>query len=104
VFLLVGLVSWLAVCSSANGASQPFEVTSTLDGKTVLPHRIHWLAYPKVPASTKVRVEFLVDGKVLWAERDAPYSFSDDGGYLVTSWLAPRPAPLHGPSNGRACR
>jgi hypothetical protein len=36
-----------------------------------------------------VKVEFLIDGKVLWAERDAPYTYSDDGGYLVTSWLTP---------------
>jgi hypothetical protein len=75
------------VCSSASGASPSFKITSTLDGKTLLPDRIHWLAFPRVPASTKV--EFLIDGKVLWAERDAPYTFSDDGGYLVTSWPAP---------------
>ena len=27
---------------------RPFKVTSTLDGKTVLPHRIHWLGYPSL--------------------------------------------------------
>ena len=79
----------VVLCSSAGGASPAFKITSTLDGKTVLPHRIHWLAYPKLPRTTKVKVEFLVDGKVLWAERDVPYTYSDDGGYLVTSWLAP---------------
>jgi hypothetical protein len=54
----------------------------------VLPHRIHWIAYPRVPQSTRVKVEFLIDTqKVLWAERDVPYRFAEDDGYLVTSWL-----------------
>jgi hypothetical protein len=79
----------LVLCPSSGGASSPFKIRSSLDGKAVLPHRIHWLAYPKLPTSTKVKVEFLIDGKVLWAERDLPYTYSDDGGYLVTSWLTP---------------
>ena len=77
------------VCASAAGAPASFVVKSSLDGRSSLPHRIHWLAFPRVPQSTKVKVEFLIDGKVLWAERDAPYTYSDDGGYLVTSWLTP---------------
>ena len=88
--LMPAALAVAGVCSVAAGsASQPFKVTSTLDGKTVLPHRIHWLAYPKLPRSTKVKVEFLIDGKVLWVERDFPYTYSEDGGYLVTSWLTP---------------
>ena len=35
----------------ASGDTQPFEAASTFDGKTVLPHRIHWLASPKLPRS-----------------------------------------------------
>jgi hypothetical protein len=86
---LAGIGAALVLASTASAAQPSFRVTSTLDGMRALPHRIHWLAYPKVPPSTKVKVEFLIDGKVLWAERDVPYTFSDDGGYLVTSWLTP---------------
>jgi hypothetical protein len=87
---LLGLAALLGgSISIARSAPQSFPITSSLDGKTVLPHRIHWLAYPRVPRSTRVKVEFLIDGTVRWAERDIPYTYSDDGGYLVTSWLAP---------------
>ena len=79
----------VGVCSIGAGATgQAFKVTSSLDGKTVLPHRIHWLAAP-LPRSTKVKMEFLIDGKLAWHEGSAPYTFADDGGYLVTSWLTP---------------
>ena len=70
----------------ASSAPPPFTVTSTLDGKRALPHRIRWLASPSAPAT---RVEFLIDGKVRWIEQSAPFTYSDDGGYLVTSWLSP---------------
>ncbi len=73
----------------ADGTAKGFTVTSTLDRKTVLPHRIHWLAFPKPTSASIQNVEFLIDGKVRWIERTQPYSYSDDGGYLVTSWLAP---------------
>ena len=76
--------------SQAAGGTAAFRLTSSLDGRAELPHRIHWLAYPRVPRATKVKVEFFIDGgKVLWAERDIPYSYADDDGYLVTSWLKP---------------
>jgi hypothetical protein len=87
--MLVALAGLLLAGSIAAAPGKPFKVTSTLDGKTVLPQRIHWLGFPKLP-STRVReVAFLVDGKVRWIEHGAPYSYSDDGGYLVTSWLKP---------------
>ena len=88
-FALAAVAALSLAAGAAGAASQPFRVTSTLDGKTVLPHRIHWLAFPKVPSTTKVKVEFLIDGIVRWHERDIPYTYSDDGGYLVTSWLRP---------------
>jgi hypothetical protein len=70
-----------------------FRVASTLDGKTVLPHRIHWLGLPTLPASQIKAVDFLIDGRVAWIEHHPPYVYSDnDGshrGYLVTSWLSP---------------
>jgi hypothetical protein len=68
-------------------------VTSTLDGKKVLPHRIHWLGMTTLPGSQIKEVDFLIDGRVAWIEHKAPYVYSDnDGphlGYLVTSWLSP---------------
>ena len=84
------LASAALLGSQAAGGTSVFKLASSLDGHTVLPHRIHWLAYPKVPPTTRVKVEFVIDGgKVLWAERDVPYSYADDDGYLVTSWLKP---------------
>jgi hypothetical protein len=65
-----------------------FAVTSTLDGKTVLPHRIHWLGSAALPRTRVREVAFLIDGKVRWIEHSPPYSYSEDGGYLVTSWLS----------------
>lgn len=46
-----------------------------------------WLAYPKLPANQVSEVDFLVDGKVRWIEHDPPYTFAEDGGYLITTWL-----------------
>jgi hypothetical protein len=89
--LIVSFAAAVAVCVSSIGAGaagSSLTVRSSLDGMAVLPHRIHWLGYP-MPASTKVRLEFLIDGKLAWHEGSAPYTFADDGGYLVTSWLAP---------------
>jgi hypothetical protein len=57
--LAIAVVLCVSVISSAGAASPPLKVRSSLDGEAVLPHRIHWLAYP-VAASTKVRVEFLI--------------------------------------------
>ena len=81
---------------SAQGpAAQPFMVTSSLSGKTVLPHHIHWYANA---SSVKIqKVDFVIDGHVLWTERKLYYIYGDknddlgkvDRGYLVTSWLAP---------------
>ncbi len=82
--------------SARSGA--PFTIRSSLDGKTVLPQRIRWIAYPSGPVSFP-GVEFLIDGKVVYANRLAPFAFGSDGkdessgavntGYLVTGWLAP---------------
>lgn len=73
--------------------TKPFKIASSLDGKTVLPHRIQWLGMPTLPSSQIKRVEFLIDGKVDSIERGAPYVYGSDHGthrnYLVTSWLSP---------------
>jgi hypothetical protein len=82
---VVGLV---VPASSAAGVSS-FTVTSSLDGRTVLPHRIPWTARTMLAPSRVKEVDFLVDGKQVWAEHRAPYVFGDDGNMLVTSFLTP---------------
>jgi hypothetical protein len=82
----------------APASTKPFTIRSSLDGKTVLPHRIRWIAYPSGPVLFP-GVEFLIDGKLVFANRLEPFAFGDDGhdeatgkvntGYLVTTWLAP---------------
>jgi hypothetical protein len=80
---------------ASSAPKPPFKVTSTLDGKSVLPHRIRWIASPRLPLTRVKEVDFLIDGgKPRWVEHNPPYTFSDDegglhGGYLVTSWLTP---------------
>lgn len=92
----VRLTNCLVALAPAVGprAKRQFRVTSTIDGKTVLPHRIHWLAFPSLRASKIAKVDFLIDGgKVRWTEHGAPYNYGSDEngkklGYLVTSWLS----------------
>jgi hypothetical protein len=74
--------------SGAGGAR--FTVTSTLGGRSSLPHRIHWQAFPR-PVSSVTEVDFLIDGKQFWIEHNPPYFYGGDGNYLVTSFLAPGP-------------
>ena len=88
----------LAACSTA-GASAPngpatastakLTATSTLDGRTALPHRIHWQAFPSGPSFDVSEVDYLIDGKQVWVEHIAPYFYGDDSNYLVTSFLTP---------------
>lgn len=66
-----------------------FPLRSTLDGKSVLPHRIRWLGVPALPAAQVAEVAFLIDGRVRWVEHNPPYTYGYDGNYLVTSWLGP---------------
>ena len=73
-------------------ASTSPHVTSTLDGRNVLPHRIHWVAYPGRFPGRVSAVEFDVDGRTLWVAHHAPYAFGNEGNYLVTSFL---PSGLH---------
>jgi len=75
--------------ASPSGSRARLTVTSTLDGHTALPHRIHWQAFPSGPAFAISEVDFLIDGHQLWAEHQTPYFYGDDGNYLVTSFLKP---------------
>jgi hypothetical protein len=89
-YLCAVVVATSVWCAAAGSAPPAFRLTTSLDGLKVLPHRIQWVARTNVPTSTHLKVEFFVDGGVArWAERDIPYTFSDDDGYLVTSWLTP---------------
>ncbi len=91
--LILGALALTPARASVTGgsaAATAFTVRSSLDGKSLLPRRIRWLAVPSIPASKVARVDFLIDGgSVRWTERNPPYSYADDGAYLVTSWLAP---------------
>ena len=92
------VVLGLAACSAAGGAGSngqatasaaKLTVTSTLDGHTALPHRIHWQAFPSGPSFDVSEVDYLIDGKQVWAEHNMPYFYGSDGNYLVTSFLTP---------------
>ncbi len=107
--LVVGLGGLAVALSATSAVAQPsaaFTIRSSLDGKTVLPHRIRWLAYPSAPVHFP-GVEFLIDGKLVFDNRLEPYAFGADGrdeatgtvktGYLVTSWLFTGKAHVHRP-------
>jgi hypothetical protein len=98
-----GLAAVVAVALGTSSAmaqrEAAFTIRSSLDGKTTLPHRIAWIAYPSAAVEAP-GVEFLIDGKVVFRNRLEPYAFGADGrdetqqkkvrtGYLVTSWLSP---------------
>jgi hypothetical protein len=92
--ILLALVVAVPATAMAGGvgekaAQAPFTVKSSLDGTTLLPHRIPWKAFPSLPSSKIARVEFLVDGgRPRWVERNGPYQYASVG-WFVTSWLAP---------------
>lgn len=64
-------------------------MTSTLNGYSALPHLIHWQAFPSVAAVDVSEVDFLIDGRLGWVERNTPYFYGNDGNWLVTSFLTP---------------
>ena len=100
---VVSLVAALVACgggpSHQTPASQPaasstrsptlLKLTSSLDGQTALPLRTRWMASPEPADAVVTKVDFLIDGKLIWTEDQAPYVFGRDLGYLITTWLAP---------------
>lgn len=75
-------------------AAAPLKITSTLDDREDVPLRFRWLARPSVPEEQVSQVDFLIDGKLLGVEHEAPYNYGSDDfhghlGWLVTSWLKP---------------
>ena len=94
VFAALAVIASLGLIAAVGAApTKPFKIASTLDGKTVLPHRLPWLGLPTLAPSSIRRVEFVVDGKIAWIEHHAPYVYSDNEGphrgWLVTSYLTP---------------
>jgi hypothetical protein len=95
VLLPVLLASVVAVSSAlAHGDAKRFTVTSTLDGRSVLPLRIRWRAQPQnVPLAQVREVDYLIDGRRAWVEHHTPYFYGsnegDYGNWLVTSFLTP---------------
>jgi hypothetical protein len=74
--------------TSSVSSSDRLSVKSSLPGHVTLPHRIRWTATPSVPPDQISEVDFLIDGKHMWVEHNAPYDYGDDGNYLVTSFLS----------------
>jgi len=84
--LLVGVV---AVSSALAGRSDTtFTVVSSIDGKTVLPLRSHWIASPNDTQSID-HVDFFIDGYHAWTQHQAPWSFGGQGNWLITTFLKP---------------
>ena len=75
---IAALAVALVAPATAHAKKPAFTVTSSIDGTTVLPHRLRWIARPKLPAARVDRVDFLIDGTVAWIEHEPPYTFSDD--------------------------
>ena len=93
---LLAAAALAAGCSSGHAATAPLSpsparltVTSTLDGHTVLPHRIHWQAFSTAAAAHISKVDYLIDGRLSWVETRTPYFYGRDGNWLVTSFLTP---------------
>jgi len=96
VLSLALLATLLAVSSALAGSTDTsFTLTSSLDGKTVLPLRSHWIAYPKIdPSQGQItQVDYLIDGYHAWSAHSAPWYYGDNGNWLVTSILKPGCTP-----------
>jgi len=87
------LLAVAAPSAIADPTSSSFTVTSTLDGKTVLPLRIRWIASPHGLPGKIVAVDYMIDGRLAWTEHHAAYYYGGNegsyGNWLVTSFLEP---------------
>lgn len=76
-----------AASASPTTGTSPVAVISSIASGQRLTAALAWEATPTTDALDPVQdVQFLVDGKVLWTERNAPYVFDDDG-QLLAPWL-----------------
>jgi hypothetical protein len=91
------VLSGLAVSPTAigqGGIAASAKLTTTIDGRKVLPLKVRWLAHPPGKASAVAEVRFLIDGKPSWIEHGKPFNYGSDDihghlGWLVTSFLSP---------------
>jgi hypothetical protein len=89
LLVLVLLAGVVAVSSALAGRSDAgFTVTSSLDGKTVLPIRSHWIATPNDTQSID-HVDYFIDGYHAWTQHQAPWYYGDNGNWLITTFLKP---------------
>jgi hypothetical protein len=89
VLALATLASVVAVSSAlAGGRDTAFTVSSSLDGKTVLPIRSHWIANPNDTQSID-HVDFFIDGYHSWTQHQAPWYYGGQGNWLITTFLKP---------------
>jgi hypothetical protein len=65
------------------------EITSSLEGMKVLPRRVRWTATTSLPPERIKHVRFLVDRQRLWTDQSPPFSYGEEGAYLVASihWI-----------------
>ena len=91
-FVIAGVSLGIVPGSEASSGTR-FNVSSTLDGRKVLPVRVRWRARPNIPNSKVARVDFLIDRHLLWTEHHAAYFYGGNDGNLtnrlVTSFLKP---------------
>jgi hypothetical protein len=89
-FLALALLTAVVAASSALAGRNDtgFTVTSTLDGKTVLPVRSQWIATPQ-NAQNVMEVDYFIDGYHAWTEHTPPYVYGSDNNLLVTTFLKP---------------
>lgn len=91
--MLLGALATIAataVSAAALGGGQRLAVTSSIDGKKVLPQMTRWLAHPNVAPADVAAVDLLIDGKLRWVEHRSPYNYASDDdkghlGYLFTN-------------------
>ena len=86
-FVLAGaIVLACAACGSGARATrvpQPLRVVSSISNGGVLSSAVSWTGTPAgVSPSDVDRVEFMIDGRIRWTERNAPFVFSGDGAEL----------------------
>ena len=84
----------LVTAAGAAALDTAWKVTSTLDGKKVLPRRIAWIATTPGLRRSGLKsggIGFLIDGKIADFTDNAPFTYAGAGGYLVTTWLRPGP-------------
>lgn len=70
-------------------ARQTLDIATSLDELEVLPKRVRWTVTPGVAAEQVQEVQFLIDDKPAWIDRDPPFAYGPDGAYLATAWLYP---------------